>query len=56
MKVLPDTDDLAGLGDRFERASMTPHDIVVVRALPAAYLRLNAQVKHWPLFVDYRNG
>ena len=51
----PDAYELERLGDLFEQGDMTPADIMVIRSLPAPYLRANALTQHYSvIFVDYR--
>lgn len=55
LQVRPDAYELERLGDLFEQGDMTPADIMVIRSLPAPYLRANALTQHYSvIFVDYR--
>lgn len=54
LRVLPSADDLEALGRRIIDGTYTLADLCLLRAAPAAYLRMNTTAVHWALFVDYR--
>ena len=54
LDVLADSDELARIGDLFERGCVLPEDLAVIRALPGPYLCAHATSYHFAVFVGYR--
>ena len=54
LRVLADCDELARIGELFERGHVAAEDLAVIRATPGHYLCAHASARHFAIFADYR--